>query len=92
VIGAHADKCGAHTVAVGGTTPLSNSRKREKPGNGPFGWPSLLYIQLSGGAAAAAGAGAAAGGEAAAPAVAIFPMLERCRWQSSDQCNIKALQ
>ena len=55
-------------MALGGTTPLSNSRRREKPGNGPLGWPSAEYIQLSGGAAAA---GAAAGGEAAAPAGAV---------------------
>ena len=59
-------------MALGGTTPLSKSRNKEKPGNGPFGWPSAEYIQLSGGAAAA---GAAAG---AVGAVAIAG-LERCR-------------
>ena len=48
-------------MADGGTTPLSNKRRRENPGNGPLGWPSLLYIQLSGGAAAAGAAGTAAG-------------------------------
>ena len=56
-------------MALGGTTPLSNSRRREKPGSGPLGWPSDEYIQLSGGAAAAAAA--AVGGEAAAAAGAV---------------------
>ena len=48
-------------MALGGTTPLSKSRNKEKPGNGPFGWPSAEYIQLSGGAAAAGAAAGAAG-------------------------------
>ena len=76
-------------MAVGGTTPLSNKRRRENPGNGPLGWPSDEYIQLSGGAAAAAGAGAAAGGEAAAPAGAVaisnagaLPLAEQRSMQS----------
>ena len=68
-MGAHSLKCGAQTVAVGGTTPRSSNRNKEKPGSGPLGWPSDEYIQLSGGAAAAAGA--AAGDEAAAAAGAV---------------------
>ena len=72
-------------MAVGGTTPLSNKRNREKPGNGPLGWPSDEYIQLSGGAAAA---GAAAG--AVAGAVAIASGLQRCRFVRSCKRAINA--
>jgi len=76
-MGAHSLKCGAQTVAVGGTTPRSSNRNKEKPGSGPLGWPSDEYIQLSGGAAAGAAAGAVAGAAVAISSAGALLMAEQ---------------